>query len=197
MARTVRTKVYKFNELSEQAKEKVIDNLWDINVDYDWYELTIDGLKERGKEKGFDIDNIYFSGFSSQGDGAMFEGTVNDFTLFMEGINPHVQKVIKNKGLDISWSVKHRGHYNHSGCREISFDAGNYPGYYISGKGWQGNFQYNMDMLESNIESAFEDYCAHIYSTLEKEYEYLTSREQIIESIESNEYEFTQDGKIF
>lgn len=33
-------------------------------------------------------------------------------------------------------------------------------------------------------------------SILRNEYEYLTSRESIIESIEANEYEFTEDGKL-
>ncbi len=37
-----------------------------------------------------------------------------------------------------------------------------------------------------------EDYL----SMLDKEYEYLTSREQIIETIESMDYEFTEDGKL-
>lgn len=32
---------------------------------------------------------------------------------------------------------------------------------------------------------------------LRKEYEYLTSEEAIIETIEANEYEFTEDGKLF
>lgn len=38
-----------------------------------------------------------------------------------------------------------------------------------------------------------EDYL----SILEKEYEYLTSREAIEETIRANEYEFTEDGELF
>ena len=197
MPRTVRTKVYQYSELSDQAKQKALDWYRPHACVDDWYEFTMEGLKERAKEKGFEIDKIYFSGFSSQGDGAMFEGQVTDFTLFMEGINPHVQKVIKNNGLSLSWSVKHRGHYYHSGCSEINFDAWEYPGYYDSKKGWQGNFQTNIDILESNLEDAYEEYCNEIYSTLEKEYEWRTSDEQIAEDIIANEYEFTKDGNRF
>lgn len=197
MARTIRTKIYKFDELSKDAQEKVIESFYDINIDYEWYEMTVDQLKREGEEKGFDIDNIYFSGFSSQGDGAMFEGSVNDFSLFTVGINPHVIKAVKNNCLNLSWSVKHRGHYYHSGCRAISFDAGNYPGYYQQGYGWKGNFQDNMDILENNIEAAYEDFCSYIYRTLEKEYEWRTSKEEITETILANGYEFTKDGKQF
>ena len=35
---TIETKVYKFNELSDTAKENAIDRLRNINVDYDWWE---------------------------------------------------------------------------------------------------------------------------------------------------------------
>jgi hypothetical protein len=36
-----------------------------------------------------------------------------------------------------------------------------------------------------------------LYLTLEKEYEYLTSEETIKESLIANEYDFTEDGKIY
>ena len=197
MARTVRTKVYKFNELSGPAKETARQSWREHGLDYEWHEFTIEGLKERAPEKGFEIDKIYFSGFCCQGDGAMFEGSVVDFSKFLNGTNPHFQKVVKNNGLDLSWSVRHSGHYYHSRCSQISFDAGNYPYTYSSKEGFTGNFQTNIDIMESNIEEAYHDYCHEIYSTLEKEYDWLNSDEQVDESIIANEYEFTKDGRRF
>ena len=44
--RTIRTKVYKFDELSEQAKQVAIEEHRDINVDWDWYEPMFEGFKE-------------------------------------------------------------------------------------------------------------------------------------------------------
>jgi hypothetical protein len=38
---------------------------------------------------------------------------------------------------------------------------------------------------------------AEYLSMLSREYDYLTSEESIIETIEANEYDFTEDGKIF
>lgn len=197
LVRTARVKVYKFEGLSKEAQQKAIESMRDINVDYEWWDFTYDGFKEDAKEAGFDVDKIYFSGFASQGDGAMFEGEVNDITNFISNLNPHVQRVIKAGRMNISWSVVHRGHYYHSHCTEISFDAGDYPGYFVSGKGWQGNFQDNMDKLEETISDAYHDLCHKLYRTLEKEYDYLTSNEAIKDTIIANEYEFTKDGKQF
>ncbi len=55
--RTVRTKVYKFDELSEQAKRVAIDKLSCINVEFDWWDSTYEGAKNIGLEiTGFDLD---------------------------------------------------------------------------------------------------------------------------------------------
>lgn len=36
----VETEVFKFDELTEEAKQSAIENLYDINVDYEWWEYT-------------------------------------------------------------------------------------------------------------------------------------------------------------
>lgn len=46
---------YKFNELSEKAKEKVLNNFFDINVDQDWWLFTYEDAQIIGlKINGFD-----------------------------------------------------------------------------------------------------------------------------------------------
>jgi hypothetical protein len=73
--RTIQTTVYRFSELSEEAKEKSIETNRDINCgDSFWSECVIEDAKEQAKTIGIDIDHIYYSGFSSQGDGACFDG---------------------------------------------------------------------------------------------------------------------------
>lgn len=55
--RTVRTKVYLFNELSKEAQENAILLNQDINVDHDWWVFTYEDAKEVGlKLMGFDLD---------------------------------------------------------------------------------------------------------------------------------------------
>jgi hypothetical protein len=68
-------KTFEFDELSSEVQQQLIDDSRDSNVDYDWWDYTYDDFREACKLMGFTIDKIYFSGFSSQGDGACFTGT--------------------------------------------------------------------------------------------------------------------------
>jgi len=54
--RTITTNVYQFEELSETAQQKAIDNLCTINVD-NWWECTYDDAETIGlKITSFDLD---------------------------------------------------------------------------------------------------------------------------------------------
>jgi len=53
--------LYQFSELSEDAKQHAIEKLWDINVDYQWWEFTEDDAKRIGLNiLEFDLDRSYF-----------------------------------------------------------------------------------------------------------------------------------------
>ena len=48
---------YSFNELSEEAQQKAIENLSDINVNFDWWNFTYEDAKNIGlKITSFDLD---------------------------------------------------------------------------------------------------------------------------------------------
>ena len=54
---TTHTTVYKFDELTEEGKRKALENLYDINVDFDWWDSTYDDAETIGcKITEFDID---------------------------------------------------------------------------------------------------------------------------------------------
>lgn len=53
-----------------------------------------------------------------------------------------------------------------------------------------------VDKLWNDIEALIKPLCCEIYRDLENEYEYLTSEEAIIETLQANEYEFYSDGTI-
>jgi len=191
-------KLYKFDELSEEAKEKAIEKLYDINVDDSyWYECTIDDAKEIGKLMGIDISNIYFSGFSSQGDGACFEGkytyrknSVKELKAYapqdevLHTIVKDLYKIQKSAFYRLYARVKHRGHYSHEYCTEI--DVYND----------ENDEQETTKEQEDGLTEVLRDFMRWIYRTLQKEYEYQTSQESIIETIKANEYEFTEDGTL-
>ena len=83
---------FKFSELSERAKQKARENFTSPGyLDYEWWDFTYEDalhwmailgitvesrhIKPRpGSPKGYEEPKLYFSGFSSQGDGACFEG---------------------------------------------------------------------------------------------------------------------------
>jgi len=198
--RTETIKIYKFEELSEKAQEKAIEKFHDINTHYDWWEHVYEMYKE--DETGFDIDKIYFSGFASQGDGAMFEGSPNEDILnfITPGYNnqqyqknwSRVIKLIKNGDINIYGSFKHHGHYYHSKSYSDNLDAEMTNDWY--GKNYSNIEDICEDILYE-IREHYEDICNKIYHSLEQEYEYYTSREAIEESIIANEYEFTEDGE--
>ena len=54
--RTIEIKAYLFNELSEEAKEKAVQNLSNINVQFDWWHFIYEDAKNIGlKITSFDL----------------------------------------------------------------------------------------------------------------------------------------------
>jgi len=50
------TKIYKFDELCDESKENAIQNLYDINVNYNWWESLYEDAERAGiKIKSFDL----------------------------------------------------------------------------------------------------------------------------------------------
>lgn len=75
--------VYKFDELEGRAKEHARNKLIEWATDHEWWDGVYDLAKEDGAKRGFDIEDIRFSGFWSQGDGASWTGSV-DVKQFVE-----------------------------------------------------------------------------------------------------------------
>ena len=192
---------YSFNELSEQTKQKVIEKMHDINTSHEWHEPIYEGIFEDVKEKGFNIEDIYFSGFWSQGDGAMFEYSGIDNKLkeqFINGLKlSNMRKEWLKNNIYTSANGKHSGHYYHENCCNHvinwEIDNGDIP-HYSNFRNWLESFNEDFEKFVIDI---YKDICRDIYKRLEKEYDYLTSKEAIIETIEANEYEFTENGNLY
>lgn len=193
--KTIEINLYSFDELSQDAQEKVIDKNYDINIDHEWWDSTYEDAKSIGKIMGIEISNIYFSGFSSQGDGACFEGfyqyrknSVKDLKAYapqdkeLHRIVTELQDVQKRAFFSITANVKQRGHYSHSGCTEITVGMNENIG------------QDTFSEIEETVITLLRDFMDWIYKTLEKDHDYLTSGEAILETIKANEYAFEADG---
>lgn len=139
-----------------------------------WSENVIDDVKEIGAIIGFDIDNVYFSGFWSQGDGASFTGNLH----YAKGASKRIREYApqdtelhaiadrwtalqKANFYAISGRVTQNGHYSHSGCTSFEFEDARYC------YGWtNGGFD------EDEAEQIARDFMDWIYARLEKEYEF-------------------------
>lgn len=194
--RTIETKVYNFEELSKEAQQKAIEKYSYINVEYfDWYESTIEVFKEQTKD--FEVDKVYFSGFYSQGDGAMFEYSDISKELFAEAVNslklPNYKKSAMIKGGYFSGSGSHSGHYSHEKCcyHNLNFEANDCEHDNINDL----FYTYHRE-LEDYITEKYESIARQLYRELESENDYLTSEEAIKETLIANEYEFTEEGVI-
>lgn len=148
--------LYTFDELSKEAKQKALESLYDINVDYDnWYYC----------EPDFQIIDL------------------KSFDLYRREIE-----------IDFRESAEDT-------ARTILEEYGNKTDEYALSKAFIKEFEsctedgYCDDCDEHRAE--YKNDLAQCYlSNLQKQYDYLTSDEAIIETITANEYYFTGDGKL-
>jgi hypothetical protein len=197
--RTIEQKIYSFNELSEDAKQKAIENNHEVNVHEDWYEYIYEDFIESNKD--FDIENIYFSGFWSQGDGAMFEysgisDNLKDEFIDSLGLSPMRAEWLRNN-VYVSGKGIQSGHYYHekSCSHSIYWEVDNGDLHWSSlFYEWLESFT---EDFESFVISRYEDLAGDLYSKLSHSYDYLTSEVAIIESIEAIDLEFYEDGSAY
>lgn len=197
MSTQITTTLYKFAELAPAVQQKVIDRNRDFNVSDDWWftpELEY-FASDLLAPAGFIVkpDDIHFSGFGNQGDGASFKGTV-DILAFM-----HAHKLCNalralycaiKRGVDIEVSVQEsrQGYFVYT---ELTL--------YLYQEDCKNEDQYNVitaqaDQLESIIKDAAESLAKKMYRDLEQVYECAISDESIKESIQANELDFTASG---
>lgn len=153
--------VYKFNELPEDAQQKALENLYDINVDHDWWGGIYDDAKNIGLEiTSFNIDR------GSYCKGNWLESPYQVIKLIKEnhGKNCETYKT----------AIEYEEIFSHYQIDE------------------------NGDVIEDeNLEDDFRNSLLEDYRImLQHEYDYLTSKEAVIETINCNDYDFTLDGKI-
>jgi hypothetical protein len=207
MPREVTSLVYKYAELSDEAKERAREWLRGLVETDDYAPHVIDDFTTIAGYCGWDINQrpvkligggtrydpaVWWSGFSSQGDGACFEGNWKASDVNTRALYKHAPKdeelcrigrefaALKKAAPNGSARVAQRGPGSHEGCTDFDFyDMGS---------------ERVADAREERLKKASRDLMRWVYRALEREYEYQTSDEQIAESIEANEYEFTEDG---
>lgn len=170
--RTVRTKVYSFNELSNEAQQKAIANLCDINVNFDWWQSTYDDASNIGlKITSFELDRNR----NATGEFLLSACEVAQNIFNNHGENCETYKTAQ-KFIEV-WQPIFDNYMDENSENYESQELEN-----------------DLQQLEDNfLNELVEDYSI----ILQNESEYLQSDEAIKETILANDYEFTKDGNQF
>lgn len=169
--KTIEVNLYKFNELSEEAKEKAVQNLYDINVNYEWWDFVYEDAAMIGlKITGFDLDrNRHASGDLLLSAAEVAQNILNNYgeqcstyqtaQSFLDTFNP----------LFAEYMDEASEHYE----------------------------SYEREQELNDLETEFLNELLEDYSIiLQEEYEYQMTEEAIIEAIEANDYEFLENGEL-
>lgn len=211
--RTIEVKLFQFEELSDAAKEKARDWYREGNPD-DLLDNMLESFETAAKLLGITFETrsiplmnggtrteskILYSGFSSQGDGASFEGRYE----FTKGCSKAIRKEFPEdkalhriaNGLTVLHTRYLLAHGTSLVARITQSDN-----HYVH------KYTMDVDVNEAdgetgiNEENANEfrelmrDFAQWIYDALEAEYNYQNSDEAVDDSITANEYEFEEDG---
>lgn len=184
---TVTRTLYQFSELSDEAKRRAIEKLYDINTNYDWWDCTYDTIKTAGacvgidcRVEGFDLDrgaHVALSGkytYQKNWRTALRAEFGGDTLAELERIGAWLQDAQKC----LFWS----GY--------ASMESSRYGTRYSADADHGG--QHDVDGLVDGLRE-FEHWALTL---LREEYGYLTSNEVIRETIEANEYEFDEAGNL-
>jgi len=213
MPEVICTTVYRFPELSAAAKDKARSWYREAAVTDDWWEAVYDDFERICDILGVSLKTrpvrlmgggirqrpcVWFSGFSSQGDGASFEATVRHAKgsareihsyapkdQALHGIADRLQIAQRQNFYQLSADVTHRGRYYHEYCMTIDVARDSPTG------------QAPTEGSEETFVEALRDLARWLYRQLEAEYDHLTSDEAIEEGIIANEYTFTEAGRRF
>ena len=202
-------KLYSFNELDKEAKGKALTTYSDLNVNFNWWDDEFEDFIELCSYMGIAVIKgaIKFSGFYSQGDGSAFSAKVDihklvtaikqqswkdyapmqEFPFTAPDVDRRVLTLL-DKGI-LPQEPQIIGRHRQYG---VVVDLGVYV---INENRQHDNVFEELDKLEEWLRQIAGTLNRYLYNTLEKQYEFLTSDTAIKESILTNEYLFTADGR--
>lgn len=194
--RTIRTKVYKFDELSESAKQTAIEAERNSENSIE-LEFFNEGAIEQIEEVGFYDDvKLQYSLSNSQGDGLSFScGNIKESVLlsfFAEILGKNKEKTAKILINNCSFECTgNRGnHYCYASKSDVDYTLEDY-GHHDT---------INCNIVVSKVLEKIEDLYMKLCKDLEKqgyaEIEYQYSDEYITETLTENDFEYLENGKI-
>lgn len=183
--------VYKYDELPEDIKEKVLNDLYDINVDYEWWDydghtgFTAKEIKRYRLDINHCTDLLNFSEM-------YFDLDRGSYIQFVDAEFAHDETARKFLGIPQRLWEETNFIINDQPYRDTNTRLEYEPGYARNYKDFTPKQE---EILDRAVER-FADKIHAALSDLQKEWEYRTSRKAIEETIRLNDYDFTLDGDI-
>ena len=180
--REITVKAYKFNELSDDAKKRALNAFRDINVEYDWWDGAYYIIRTAGELLGLEIGDIHFDAYLYcifDADYEYARGAAKAIQAeFPRATDLHdvarkLQDLQKRHFYSLSCAVTEGRSMNRYEC-----------------------FRFCEDYECKDLGDIIDDFAHWARVLLRDEYKYLTSDEAVKETIEANEYEFTEAGKL-
>ena len=209
MPRIKTTTLYRFEELTDAAQKLALQELWDINVDYEWWDFAVEDISNFGEASGlgckygkeFDIDlraYIHITGLS-----ALFSTLLaNRAKVEQEYPNLYAEALCPFLGQFSARDYRNLARLERTG--ELGYLSGetstDRQGIQSDIDAYGGTAYPRIDALLDRLAGAWKAFLSDVerayLGMLRREYEYHTSAEAIRETIIANEYEFTEDGKL-
>ena len=197
------TPLDKFHNLPARVRDEILDKHRHYNTEHiDWWDGVYDAFKHDMDAIGIEVERMYFSGFWSQGDGAMFEGRVFGWEDFLKSLGYEDAALITHASQFV-FRVSHSGHYYHENCTDFysnlplpeSADDEDFAiGYSEHERGslheavWLALLNgYDEASFEAEFIAVFKNHMRELYNRLEAEYDDLTSDESVLASLDAND----------
>ncbi len=180
--REMNVTVYSFAELSDEAKERAINAFRDINVEFNWWEDSFDTIRAAGELLGLEIGEIRFDTDSY----CTFDAHYRYVCGAVKAVRDEFPRADDLCKVAKDLQALQRRHFYSLSCAVT--------------EGWSVNyyrcFRFGEDYECDALGDILDDFAHWARILLRDEYEYLTSNEAIRDTIEANEYEFTEAGKL-
>jgi hypothetical protein len=210
MPRNITTTVYQYDELSDKAKTKARDEWRRLEAqsgDISWAEPTESSFKEAAAHMGWDVTNVFWCGFSSQGDGAQFEGDwsaarVNEAALKRDWLlsDPRTGEQFEEPSYGYNKRL-------HGAVERYAAFAAAYPdgsatvvrssNHYAHSHANEFSVYFGTDAETNEFIEVSRRLMDLFYRMLEQEYDYRNSDKSVAEAIKANGNEFTEDGALY
>jgi len=186
--RVITKTVYTYAEILKLGNTRAIERartwLADAATPYEWWEAVYDYWNAELEKVGFVEPEINFSGFWSQGDGASFTAVIDIEKAVA------IDSKYARLGRLIDWVSGVVERTSHQYCHENTCRVVLNPIY---------DAPHTLAMayeFRDDLEDLRKQLCRKIYADLQKEYEWLTSDENLKELSEINDFTFDENGRI-